>query len=46
MTSQHHKYVQIFIDGSKVDEKVAAAAVSSVALNIPFSCRLKDHSSI
>ena len=30
----------------KVDEKVAAAAVSSVAPNSPFSCRLRDHCSI
>ena len=33
-------------DGSKVGEKVAAAAVPSVALNSPFSCRLRDHCSI
>ena len=38
--------MQIFIDGSKVDEKVAAAAASSVASNSPFSCRLRDHCSI
>ena len=38
--------MQIFTDGSKVDEKVAAAAVSSVAPNSPFSCRLKGHCSI
>ena len=38
--------MQIFTDGSKVDEKVSAAAVSSVAPNSPFSCRLRDHSSI
>ena len=31
ITSRHPNYVQIFTDGSKVDEKVAAAAVSSVA---------------
>ena len=36
----------IYTDGSKVDEKVAAAAVSSVAPNNPFSCRLRDHCSI
>ena len=46
ITSRHQNYVQIFTDGSKVDEKVAAAAVSSVAPNSPFSCRLKDHCSI
>ncbi len=46
ITSRHQNYVQIFTDGSKVDEKVAAAAVSSVAPNSPFSCRLRDHSSI
>ena len=33
ITSRHQNYVQIFTDGSKVDEKVAAAAVSSVAPN-------------
>ena len=46
ITSRHQNYVQIFTDGSKVDEKIAAAAVSSVAPNSPFSCRLRDHSSI
>ena len=30
----------------KVDEKVAAVAASSVALNSPFSCRLKGHCTI
>ena len=38
--------MQISTNGSKVDEKVAAAAVSSVAPNSPFSCRLRDHCSI
>ena len=38
--------MQIFTDGSKVDEKVAAAAVSSVGPNSPLSCRLRDHCSI
>ena len=38
--------MQIFTDDSKVDEKVAPSAVSSVAPNSPFSCRLRDHSSI
>ena len=46
ITSRHPKYMQIFTDGSKIDEKVAAAAVSSVAPNSPFSCRLRDHCSI
>ena len=46
ITSRHQNYVQIFTDGSKVDEKVAAAAVSSVAPNSPFSCRPRDHCSI
>ena len=46
ITSRHQNYVQIFTDGSKVDEKVAAAAVSSVSPNSPFSCRLRDHCSI
>ena len=46
MTSQHRNYVKTFTDGSKVDEKVAAAAVSSVAPKSPFSCRLRDHCSI
>ena len=46
MTSRHPNYVQTFTDGSKVDEKVAAAAVSSVAPNSPFSCQLRDHCSI
>ena len=46
ITSRHQNYVQIFTDGSKVDEKVAAAAVSSVDPSSPFSCRLRDHCSI
>ena len=46
ITSRHQNYVQIFTDGSKVDEKVAAAAVSYAAPNSPFSCRLRDHRSI
>ena len=46
ITSRHPKYVQIYTDGSEVDEKVVAAAVSSVALNSPFSCRLRNHCSI
>ena len=46
ITSRNPNYVQIFTDGSKVDEKVAAATVSSVAPNSPFSCRLRDHCSI
>ena len=46
ITSRHQNYVQMFTDGSKVDEKVAAAAVSSVAPNSPFSCRLRDHCSV
>ena len=46
ITSRHPNYVQIFTDGSEVDEKVAAAAVSSVAPNSLFSRRLRDHCSI
>ena len=42
----HQNYVQIFTDGFKVNEKVAAAAVSFVAPNSIFSCRLRDHCSI
>ena len=38
--------MQWYTDGLKVDEKVAAAAVSSVAPNSPFFCRLRDHCSI
>ena len=45
-TPRHPKYMQIYTDDSKVDEKVAAAAVSSVAPNNPFSCRLTDPCSI
>ena len=41
-TSRHQNYVQIFTDGSKVDEKAAAAAVSSVAPNSPFSCQQRS----
>ena len=46
ITSEHQNSVQIFTNGSKVDEKVAAAAVSSVASNSPFSCRQRDHCSV
>ena len=46
MTSNHQNYVQILTDGSKVDEKVSAAAVSYVAPNNPFSCRQRDQRSI
>ena len=46
MPSQHQNYVQIFTDDLNVDEKFADAAVSSVAPNNPFSCRLRDHCSI
>ena len=45
-TSRHRNYVHIFTDGSKVDEKLAAAAVTSVAPKSPFSCRLRDHCTI
>ena len=38
--------MQIFTDSSKVDEKVGAVTVSSVAPNSPFSCRLRDQCSI
>ena len=44
----HHntKTVKIFTDGSKVDEKVTSAPVSSVAPFNPFSCRLRHHGTI
>ena len=38
--------MQIYTDGSKVDKKVAAAAVLSVAPNSLFSCRPRDHCSV
>ena len=41
--SKHQNYVQLFTNGSKVLENVAAAAVWSVAPNMSFSCRLRDH---
>ena len=37
ITSRHQNYVQIFTDGSKVDKKVAAAAVSSIVPNSIFT---------
>ena len=46
VTAQHQNYVRIFTHDPNVHEKVAAAAVSSVAPNSPFSCRLRDHCSI
>ena len=36
INSKHPSYIKIFTDGSKVDGKVAAAAMSSVAPNSPF----------
>ena len=44
--SQHQNSVKIFTDGSKVDEKVTSAPVSSVAPFNPFSCRLRHHGTI
>ena len=39
--------MQIYADGSKVDEKIAAAAMLSVAPNTEIApCRLRDHCSI
>ena len=46
IASEHQNYVQTFTDGSKVDEKVTAAAVPSVASYSPFSCRLRGHCSV
>ena len=46
MTSQHQNYVQIFMDGSKVNEKVTGAAVSSVAPNSLFTFPLRNDCSI
>ena len=41
ITSRHPKYMQIYTDGSNVEEKVAAAAVLCVAPNFPFSVCVK-----
>ena len=41
--SNNHNYKYIYTDGSKVDEKVAAAAVTDSEI---FMNRLADHSSI
>ena len=38
--------MQIFTDGSKVDQKISAATVLSVAPKSPFFCQLRDHCSI
>ena len=46
VTSRHQNYVQIFPDGSKVDEKVAAAAVSAVASKSAFSSRPREYCSV
>ena len=46
LRSRHPNDVHIFTDGSKVDEKVAVASVSSVAPNSPVSCLLRDHGSV
>ena len=43
ITAQFQNYVKIFTDGSKVDKKFAAAAVSFVASNSPVLCRPIDH---
>ena len=45
ITLEYQNYVQIFTDDSKVDERVVTAAVSCVASNSLFSCRLRDHCS-
>ena len=37
---------KFFTDGSKTEEGVAAAAVSTKRINKPFTCRLPDDSSI
>ena len=39
-------YLQIYTDGSKVEEKSAAAAVVRSHTRVPTSCRLPDHCSI
>ena len=36
----------LFTDGSKTEEGVAAAAVSTKRINKPFTCRLPDDSSV
>ena len=45
ITLEYQNYVQIFTHDSKVDERVVTAAVSCVASNSLFSCRLRDHCS-
>ena len=52
MTSEDIKHQLIFIrkkkitDGSKTEDGVAAAAVSTKLINKPFTCRLPDDSSV
>ena len=46
ITLEYQNYVQIFTDDSKVDERVVTAAVSCVAPNCPFLCRLRDYCSM
>ena len=46
IVSKHRNSIQIFTDGSKEDGNVVSAAVSCVAPNCPFLCRLRDYCSM
>ena len=46
LISEYPLLENIFTDGSKTEEGVAAAAVSTKRINKPFTCRLPDNSSI
>ena len=46
LISEYPLSEQIFTDGSKTEDGVAAAAVSTKRINKPFTCRLPDDSSV
>ena len=46
LSESYDGYTHIFTDGSKINEKSAAAAIVGKNLRDPLSCRLPDHSSI
>ena len=46
LISEYPLSENVFTDGSKTEEGVAAAAVSTKRINKPFTCRLPDNSSI
>ena len=46
LIADYPSYQKVFTDGSKTDDGVAAMAVSSRNIKMPFACRLPGDSSI